>query len=152
MSRTPLRNTYRHKQFGGFIIAAMAVAVVAIIALLGPTAAHPAMLIVFGALLLVAVVFSSLTVQVSASSLVFWFGPGVLRRQVPLAEVESVEVVRNPWYWGVGWRLTPRGMLYSVSGLDAVEITRKDGSRFRLGTDQPERLARALSDALQRLG
>lgn len=148
----PLRNTYRHRQFGSFMVAAMAVAVVAIIALLGPGAAHPAMLIVFAALLLVAVVFSSLTVQVSASSLVFWFGPGVLRKQVPLAEVAGVEVVRSPWYWGAGWRLTPRGMLYSVSGLDAVEITRKDGSRFRLGTNQPERLARALSDAMERLG
>jgi hypothetical protein len=41
-------------------------------------------------------------------------------------------------------------MLYNVSGLDAVEITRQDGSRFRLGTDQPERLARTLSEALAR--
>jgi hypothetical protein len=41
-------------------------------------------------------------------------------------------------------------MLYSVSGLDAVEVTRKDGGRFRLGTDQPERLARALESALDR--
>jgi hypothetical protein len=97
------------------------------------------------------VVFSSLTVEITASSLVFWFGPGVLRKQVPLAEIAGVEVVRNPWYWGLGWRLTPRGMLYNVSGLDAVEITRQDGSRFRLGTDQPERLARTLSEALERL-
>jgi hypothetical protein len=123
---------------------------VALLAIFGPAAAHPALLVVLGFLVLAAVVFSSLTVEITASSLVFWFGPGVLRKQVPLAEIASVEAVRNPWYWGLGWRLTPRGMLYNVSGLDAVEITRQDGSRFRLGTDQPERLARTLSEALAR--
>jgi hypothetical protein len=41
-------------------------------------------------------------------------------------------------------------MLYSVSGLSAVEISRHDGGRFRLGTDEPERLTAALRLALDR--
>jgi hypothetical protein len=41
-------------------------------------------------------------------------------------------------------------MLYSVSGLSAVEVTRNDGSRFRLGTDEPEKLTAALRQALSR--
>jgi len=146
-----VRKVYSHKQPGAAILWFIGLALVGLLILLGPAAAHPALLVVLGFLVLLAVMFSSLTVEVTASSLVFWFGPGVLRKQVPLAEITGVEVVRNPWYWGLGWRLTPRGMLYNVSGLDAVEITRRDGSRFRLGTDQPERLARALSEALERL-
>ena len=145
-----MRTTYRHKQFGGVMVFGMAAAIITIIVLLGPAAAHPALLVVLGLLAGVAVVFSSLTVQVTPSSLVFWFGPGVMRKQVPLADIAAVETVRNPWWWGVGWRITPRGMLYSVSGLSAVEITRKDGSRFRLGSDEPERLARALEAARER--
>ena len=146
-----MRKVYSHKQPGAAMLWCIGLALVVLLIIFGPAAAHPALLVVLGFLVLVAVMFSSLTVEVTASSLVFWFGPGVLRKQVPLAEIKGVEVVRNPWYWGLGWRLTPRGMLYNVSGLDAVEITRRDGSRFRLGTDQPERLARALSEALERL-
>lgn len=146
-----MRTTYRHKQFGGVMVFGVAATIVAIIAMLGPTAAHPALLAVFGLLAGIAVVFSSLTVQVTPSSLVFWFGPGVLRKQVPLSDIAGVEAVRNPWWWGIGWRVTPRGMLYSVSGLAAVEITRQDGSRFRLGSDEAERLARALEAARERL-
>jgi hypothetical protein len=145
-----MRTSYRHKQFGSVMVFGIAAAIVAIIALLGPAAAHPALLVVLGLLAALAVVFSSLTVQVTPSSLVFWFGPGVLRKQVPLGDIAEVEAVRNPWWWGIGWRLTPRGMLYSVSGLGAVEITRKNGSRFRLGSDEPERLARALQAARER--
>lgn len=146
-----MRSAYRHKQFGGFTVFATCVAIVAIIVLLGPGAAHPALLLLLGVLVAVAVVFSSLTVEITASSLVFWFGPGVFRQTVSLAEIEQAEVVRNPWYYGVGLRITPRGMLYSVSGLSAVEVTRKDGGRFRLGSDEPERLARALQQAVERL-
>jgi hypothetical protein len=146
-----VRKIYSHKQPGAAMLWGIGLVLVALLVILGSAAAHPALLVVLGFLVLAAVVFSSLTVEITASSLVFWFGPGVLRKQVPLAEIAGVEAVRNPWYWGLGWRLTPRGMLYNVSGLDAVEITRQDGSRFRLGTDQPERLARTLAEALARL-
>lgn len=145
-----MKTLYSRKQPGTTILWVVGLIVVGLLVALGPAAAHPVLLVVFGLLVLIAVVFSSLTVQVTASSLLFWFGPGVLRKQVSLAEVEQVKPVRNPWYWGIGWRFTPVGTLYSVSGLDAVEITMKDGSRFRLGTDQPERLARALESALEK--
>jgi hypothetical protein len=145
-----MRTSYRHKQFGGFSVFASAAAILLLLALLGPAAAHPALLLLLGAVAAVAVAFSSLTVEISPSSLVFWFGPGLLRQTVPLAEIAAVEPVRNPWYYGVGLRLTPRGMLYSVSGLSAVEILRHDGGRFRLGTDEPERLTTALRLALDR--
>lgn len=112
---------------------------------------HPALMGAIAVLVLVGVVFSSLTVMITPSSLVFWFGPGVLRKTVPLAEIASVESVRSPWYYGIGWRITPRGMLYSVSGFSSVEITEHDGSRFRLGTDEPERLRAALALAISRL-
>lgn len=145
-----MKTLYSHKQPGTTILWLVGVVVVGLLVLLGPAAAHPAVLVALGVLVGIAVVFSSLTVQITASSLLFWFGPGLMRKQVPLEQVAGVKPVRTPWYWGVGWRITPRGMLYSVSGLDAVEVTMKDGSRFSLGTDQPERLARALENALER--
>jgi hypothetical protein len=52
--------------------------------------------------------------------------------------------VRNPWYYGWGIRITPDGLLYNVSGTRAVEITLTDGSKLRLGTDEPEALCQAI--------
>jgi hypothetical protein len=34
--------------------------------------------------------------------------------------------------------------LWNVSGMGAVELQLKNGSRFRIGTDEPETLARAV--------
>ncbi len=39
----------------------------------------------------------------------------------------------------------PWGWMFNVSGLDAVDIELKDGGRFRIGTDEPEELVRAIS-------
>lgn len=82
-------------------------------------------------------VFSSLTVQIKDSRLRSYFAGGVPARAVNLADIASVEVVKNPWYYGWGIKFTPRGWLYNVSGLNAVEIRLHDGDQFRLGTDEP---------------
>ncbi len=145
-----MRTLYRHKQFGAFSLLGAGAGVLLILALVGQLGAHPMLLVVLGLIVMVGVMLSSLTVVVTPSSLVFWFGPGVLRKTVPLADIQSVEAVRNPWYYGIGLRATPRGMLYNVSGLSAVEVTRRDGGRFRVGTDEPEKLCASLRQAMAR--
>jgi len=145
-----MRTTYQHKQFGGISLLASVAGILVILSLVSQLGARPTLMIVLVLLVFIAVSCSSLTAAVTPSSLVFWFGPGILRRTVFLRDIESVEPVKNPWYYGIGLRVTPRGMLYSVSGLSAVEITRRDGSRFRLGTDEPEKLCAALRQAMSR--
>jgi len=145
-----VKTLYQHRQVGGFSLLGAGAGVLLILALVGQMGPHPMLLLVLGLMVLVGVMLSSLTVVVTPSSLVFWFGPGVLRKTVPLAELEGVEAVRNPWYYGIGLRATPRGMLYNVSGLSAVEVTRRDGGRFRIGTDEPERLCASLRQAMAR--
>lgn len=145
-----MRTLYQHKQVGGFSLLGAGAGILLILALVAQLGAHPMLLVVLGLIVMVGVMLSSLTVVVTPSSLVFWFGLGVLRKTVPLAEVESVEAVRNPWYYGIGLRATPRGMLYNVSGLSAVEVKRRDGGRFRVGTDEPEKLCASLRQAMAR--
>lgn len=145
-----MKSVYRHRQLGVFSIAAVLAVILLVLVVGGPALQHPALQLLLGALVVVMVVFSSLTVEVHPSTLVFWFGPGLLRKTVPMGEIAAVEPVRNPWYYGIGLRLTPRGMLYNVSGLSAVEITRRGGHRFRLGTDEPERLCEAIRQARAR--
>jgi hypothetical protein len=89
--------------------------------------------------------FSSLTVEVSNDDLVWYFGPGVWRKTICRSEIECAIPVRNEWWWGWGIHLTPRGWLYNVSGLDAVEIVLRNGKTLRIGSDQISQFADALN-------
>ena len=79
-----------------------------------------------------------------------YFGPRFFRKSFPLREIESVRPVRNPIFYGLGIHFIPGGMVYNVSGLDAVEIELGEGRRARIGTDEPTSLARAIEDARRR--
>ena len=50
----------------------------------------------------------------------------------------------QPWWYGWGIHLTPRGWLYNVGGLDAVELALNNGRTLRIGSDEAAALARAL--------
>jgi len=93
------------------------------------------------------VLFASLTVVVGDAAVFVRFGPGLIRRSFALTDIRAVRTVRNRWYYGWGIRLLPRGWLYNVSGLDAVEIELADGRAHRIGTDEPEALAAAIQQA-----
>jgi hypothetical protein len=51
-------------------------------------------------LIAVAVVFSSLTVEVSENELRWHFGPGLWAYRLPLCEIKTAAVVRNRWWNG----------------------------------------------------
>jgi hypothetical protein len=57
--------------------------------------------------------------------------------------------VRNRWWWGWGIRRIGRGQwLFNVSGLDAVELSMKNGKTYRIGTDEPQRLCEVVQSRL----
>jgi len=145
-----MRTSYRHKQFGTALVVGNSALILLVFWLTAQAGPHPVLLLALALLAFLLVIFSSLTVMITASSLVFWFGPGVMRKTVPLASIESAVPVRNPWYAGFGIRYLVQGILYNVSGLSAVEIVLRDGKSFRLGTDEPEKLASALREAMDR--
>ena len=93
---------------------------------------------------LAALLFSSLRIQIDDNNLYWHFGPGFWKKSLSLAEIRSVQCVRNKWYYGLGIRLLSTGWLYNVSGLDAVELCLKDGTTVTLGTDDPAGLSRAI--------
>ena len=95
-------------------------------------------------LIAVAVLFSSLTVEVGENELRWYFGPGWWSYRLPLNEIETVAPVRNSWWSGFGVRMRPGFRLYNVSGLDAVELRLRSDEVRRIGTDDPNGLAQAL--------
>ena len=136
--------SYRHTQFGTVMAASLLGAAMLMAAASRKTGWNVVTgfveLIVLGCALL----FCCLTVEITGDELVCRFGPGLIRKRFVLCEIREVKVVKNPWYYGWGIRLTPHGWLFNVSGLNAVEIELASGKRFRVGTDQPEELAEAI--------
>lgn len=112
---------------------------------------HPVIPVVEAILLLVLVLFRSLTIEVDRAELRCFFGGGLIRRRFPLSRIESAKPVRNKWYYGWGIKLTPTGWMFNVSGLDAVELTLHSGKRFRIGTDRPLEVVEAI-DRLRKQG
>lgn len=122
--------------------------VTACLALYSLTVSYLATAIVLVPLLIVAWLFSSLTIEVDDTHLHWFFGPGFWKKSLPLTQLHSAEPVTNKWWYGLGIRLTPTGWLYNVSGLSAVELHLNDGRKIRLGTDQPHTLVDVLQQHL----
>lgn len=88
------------------------------------------------------VMLGTLTVRVDDRSLRWHFGfIGWPRWHLALSDIAAVEVARTHWFEGAGIRFTREGRLYKAAGKGAVRITLHNGSRLRLGSDEPERLA-----------
>lgn len=95
--------------------------------------------------------FSTLTVAVDGQFLKIRFGWGIFRKKFPLSEIATVRKVKNMWYYGWGIRLwlRPKMWIFNVSGFDAVELAMKNGTVYRIGTDEPEKLETAIQQVIQ---
>lgn len=135
---------YRSTQFGFAIVATVGAALLLVAAIGVQTGWHPVSAVVLVVLTGVLLLFWSLTIEVDQMQLRCFFGPGLIRRDIPLHEIVSARAVRNRWYYGWGIRLTPHGWMFNVSGLEAVELGLASGRRFRIGTDRPGEVVAAL--------
>jgi hypothetical protein len=149
--RAIIMTRYHHRQTGALIvIVAMAGAVLCLgLAAVTPNGAFLALaaFVLIG----VAIVFSSLTIEIDETQLLWHFGPGLIRKSVALADIEHSEPVRTCWTSGWGIHRTAHGWLYNVAGRDAVVVRLKNTRQFLLGSDEPERLDAALRSAVGHL-
>jgi len=140
---------YRHTQVG-WVLLAVLLGLGAFVYFQLQRDGVPQAWLPLGILGLALVLMGTLTVEVGRESVRVAFGVGLVRKTIPLADIAAFQPVRNPWIAGWGIRLIRGGQLWNVSGLDAVELALRDGRFFRIGTDEPEALARALATATGR--
>jgi hypothetical protein len=91
--------------------------------------------------------FWSLTIEVTPGHFKLWFGPGLIRKSLPLAQIASWEPVNGLLAWGIHYGGRQRGWLYNVSGRRAVLLRLKNGSALMVGSDEPEAVCAAISEA-----
>lgn len=96
--------------------------------------------------LLLLVSFWTLNVEITKEKILIKFGYGFVRKSFNLSDVVSAKSVKNKWYfgWGVRRWFWPKMWIYNVSGFDAVEIVLKNGNIYRIGTDESDKLERAI--------
>jgi hypothetical protein len=141
-------SSYRHTQVGYLMIVALGAGVLGLSAALVLGNAPRVLLGVVTVLALCLFLFPTLTAVVQRDQVRCFFGVGLIHREIPVADISTVTVVRNPWSYGWGLRLIPGGWLWNVSGLYAVELRLRDGKLFRIGTDEPQALRDAIANAL----
>lgn len=150
---------YSHTQFGSSSLIGMGMGAIALVAsgyflrTVGPTRNWPrtrvvgAFVIATTLLVGTGLAFSRMTIAVEDGTLSWGFMMGLWGRRVPLADITSVTAVQATADDGWGIHNTPGGTLYNVAGSSAVQVRLKDGSVFRLGTDQPNQLIHAIGGA-----
>ena len=148
MTSNTFGGDYKHTQRGTLILVVL-LGLAALFIGLGLANAGVKLLWISPPILLASAwLFHSLTIEIADRELRWRFGPGLIRKNVPLNEIISAAPVRTGPSWGIHW--SPRtGWLYNVSGFDAVAVTLRSGKRFTLGTDEPQVLAARLAEVIQ---
>jgi hypothetical protein len=138
---------YRHTQIGTLTIVVFVLFLIGALTFLQNGATRPGGQVALIVLIIALMLFYSLTVEIRDEQLHVWFGPGLIRRSISLDEIAAARAVRNPWYagWGIRW-MPGSYWLWNVSGFEAVELEFKNGKRFRIGTDEPEELVKAIQN------
>jgi hypothetical protein len=138
---------YRHRQIG-WVIIGVAVAPLVVMTTIALAAETSILLLPIVPVAAILSLFATLTVEVTDAAVEVRFGPGWIRRRIPLGSIASVAAVTNSWARGWGLRMIPGGRLYNVSGFRAIQLTLADGQIVQVGTDDPEGLESALRDAI----
>ena len=142
--------TYQHTQIGRLLIFTFIAVALLFWTILKEAGYEPYLTMLMGIILLILLSIASLNVLIDPKYIRIKFGYGIFRKKFALSEISSVKAVRNHWYYGWGIRIWfwPRMLIFNVSGFDAVELKMKNGKVYRIGTDEPAELTRAVSEAL----
>jgi hypothetical protein len=104
----------------------------------GPTIMYFGFIIFF---LIMLSLFSDLTVTGYMDYLEIKFGIGLIRKKFNYKDIRDFSIEKSPWYYGWGIRKIPGGWLFNVSGVWSIQLIMKNGKMYRIGTDEPKRLA-----------
>lgn len=142
---------YKHKEIGWFVIAMMSLSVFLLIAgyLTIVNFDETILLIIASFLFIITLLFYKLTVRISQSAIQLIYGVGIIRINLNIDQLESVEVTRTPWYYGLGIRFSPKGMIYNIQSLNAVKINLSKNGKSKtlfIGSPHPEAVIRAIAE------
>jgi hypothetical protein len=146
----------KYTQFGTFSVAVILPVLMFLVLMLiisGFDDPVPAIIMIFVIVtfIICLLIFYKLTIEIDDTHLEFRFGTGLVKKKYALKDIAECQPVKNPFWYGIGIRLTPGGWLYNVSGLYAIELTFKNKkSKVRIGSDKPEELSQTINKLLNK--
>ena len=124
----------------------------AVLLVAGLTSGDPKLVVPFLllgiAIIILAFSFRSLRVVDEGDYLAVRFGPlPLFRKRIAYASIMSAEPDRSSFIdgWGIHW-VPGRGWTYNLWGYDCVRISFSGGKTIRIGTDDPQALAKFLQE------
>jgi hypothetical protein len=96
----------------------------------------------FFILVILSYLFYALTVTGTGETLQIKFGIGLISKTFKLSDIQTVEPFRTSFWHGWGIHYSPGGIVFNVSGYDAVRLTMSGRQRYIIGTDDRDRLMR----------
>ena len=135
---------YEHTQTGYFLIWVLLIGAAITLVIGASNPMHWISFVITIVLLLSIAGFYKLTIRIDTERLRVTLGLGFIRKEVRVADIATCESIRIRWWYGWGIHFTPYGLLYNVSGWDAVAIRLHNGRLFALGTDDPQGLVAAI--------
>ncbi|HEY1975764.1 MAG TPA: hypothetical protein VGG89_04445 [Candidatus Baltobacteraceae bacterium] len=137
--------TYEHRQFSPGILLVVAVTFYALYraGLTGPdSTAHLAAFAVVAAM---CIGFVQLTTRVDSRGVAWSFTIGIPGGVIAFEDIDEVQTTTMRFWegWGIHWTIL-HGWLWNVAGYQGVMITKKNGRRVTLGTDDPQGLYEAI--------
>lgn len=148
---------YHHKQLGFVLISVFVIVFLFLVDLLVlsiifwhdqvPAFANVLLIIATLAVVVLAVLFSSMTIAINDGELIWHFSLGFWKNRIPLHHIAACAPVQNKWWYGWGIHRVAGGWLYNVSGFEAAELRLTDGRLIRLGSDEVGKLIAAIDSA-----
>ena len=90
-------------------------------------------------------IFYKLTIYIDETFIHFKLGIGLIAKKYLISDIQSCKPVHNNPIYGIGIRKIPKGWLYNVTGLSAIELSFKNQkSIVRIGTNQPDKIAEVI--------
>lgn len=108
--------------------------------------------LVAGLFIIIGGLFYKLTIEFDESTLKLIYGIGLIRIKFKIDELEYIEIIKTPWYYGLGIRVTPKGMLYNIQGSKAISIKYIRNGKSKsvmVGTPEPELLKRVIEENIK---
>lgn len=102
-------------------------------------------------LTLIVLLFYRLTVEVKNNRIRLTYGIGLIKITLKIDELISTRVLKTPWYYGLGIRITPKGMLYNIQGSRAVLVEYMHKGELKtvmVGSAEPEKLKEILDSRI----
>jgi hypothetical protein len=95
----------------------------------------------------IGLLFYKLTITINENFITATFGIGWIKKSLKIdsIKINSLEETVTPWYYGIGIRFTPKGILYNTKAGKAIILKTKDGAKTILfGTNNFDKIRNVL--------